>query len=359
MTSILTGSVVGGGAGGRLSLNALNQSSRYKLVAVADLRPEIRADLEMEYPGLRTFATHEEMFAQTPTDVVCVSTYAPSHEPVVMAAIKNPSLKGILVEKPLGDTAAAGRRILDAIRAHRLPMVVPHGLRAKATSMEIVERVVRGDIGELKLIEIQCDKWDLLNAGIHWLDFCLAATSETPISSVIAACDTSTRTFRDGMQVETVALTYVEDTKGVRVILQTGDFVNINTPGKSFLFRLVGTKGLLEFWGWEASYFLLNAEHPAGELITPQEFTVIGHQRHLETLADQIDSATPDYRLPESSQTALEICEAAFLSQKHGCQVKFPLSDFVPPVKTDWEPGKPYAGAGGGRDGRKLDAIAK
>jgi predicted dehydrogenase len=357
MLPVLTGSVVGGGVGGRLSLTALKKSGRYRLVAAADLRPEIRTELEMEYPGLRTFSTHEEMFAQAPTDVVCVSTYPPSHEPVVMAALKNPALKGILVEKPLGDTAAAGRRILQAIQARRLPMIVPHGLRAKAMPLEIVERIARGDIGDLKLIEVQCDKWDLLNAGIHWFDFCLAASGETPISSVLAACDTSTRTYRDGMQVETLAVTYVENARGVRFIVQTGDFVNVNTPGKGTLFRLLGTKGFIEFWGWEDSYFLLNAQHPSPEIITPKEFPVTGHQRRLETLAAQIEGGTPDYCQPESSLAALEICEAAFLSHRHGCLVKFPLSGFVPPAKTNWELGKPYAGAGGGRDGRKLDAV--
>jgi hypothetical protein len=49
-------------------------------------------------------------------------------------------------------------------------------------------------------------------------------------------------------------------------------------------------------------------------------------QRHwnLENLAIQIQKDAADYRLPESSQTALEICEAAFLSNKYRCQVHFP-----------------------------------
>jgi predicted dehydrogenase len=294
------------------------------------------------------------MLSRYPTDVVCVSTYAPSHEPLVCDVLTLPSLRGILVEKPLGDTAAAGRLILDAVKARGLPMVVPHGLRTRATPLEIIRKISLGEIGELRQIEIQCDRWDLLNAGIHWLDFCVAATEEAPIASVLAICDTSTRTFRDGMQVETVAVTYVENKNGVRMILQTGDFIRVNTSGKDTLLRLVGTRGIIEFWGWENGYFLLNAEHPAGRVITPEELPVIGHRRHLENLATQIQEKAADYRLPESSQTALEICEAAFLSNKYRCQVPFPLAAFIPPTISDWEPGKPYSGVGGGRDGRKL-----
>jgi predicted dehydrogenase len=207
----LSASVVGGGMGGRLSLEALRSSPTFELVAAADLRDEVRKALARDFPGLRTFASHEEMLAQCPTEVLCVSTYPPSHECVVLDALNLAALRGLLVEKPIGDTAAAGRRILDAIKARNLPMVVPHGLRVRATPLEIVKRIEKGDIGELRLIEVQSDKWDLLNAGIHWLDFCLAATAESPIASVLAACDSSTRTYRDGMQVETVGVTYVEN----------------------------------------------------------------------------------------------------------------------------------------------------
>jgi predicted dehydrogenase len=352
---LLTASVVGCGLGGRLSLDALSISPFFHLVAAADLRPDIQPSLEQDFPGIRTFGSHKEMFARCPTDVVCVSTYAPSHEGIVLDALELPSLKGILVEKPIGDTAAAGRRIVDAIKSRNLPVVVPHGLRTRATPLDVIARILRGEIGELRLIEVQCDKWDLLNAGIHWLDFCLAATNEAPITSVLAALDTSTRTFRDGMQVETVAVTYVENVNRVRMILQTGDFIHLNTPGKKTLFRLVGTQGLIEFWGWEKGYSILNAEYPAGQIVVPEEFDVFGHRRHLENLANQIRSGTPDYRMPESSLTALEICEAAFLSCQYRCQIQFPLASFVPPAASDWQPGKPYSGAGGGRDGRKLE----
>src|ERR1700740_1782804 len=270
----LPASVIGCGVGGRLSLEALSVSPLFRIVAVTDLRLEVRESLEQEFPGLRTFGSHQEMFAQCPTDVVCVSTYAPSHESIVLDALALNSLRGILVEKPLADTAAAGRRILDVIKSRNLPKVVPHGLRTRATSTEVIDRVLRAEIGELRSIEVQCDKWDLLNAGIHWLDFCLAATGEASIASVLAACDTSTRTYRDAMQVETVAVTYVENVNGVRMILQTGDFIPVDPPGKNTLFRLTGTGGIIEFWGWEKAYSILNAQYPAGQIIVPDEFPV-------------------------------------------------------------------------------------
>ncbi|MBL8126063.1 MAG: Gfo/Idh/MocA family oxidoreductase [Thermomicrobiales bacterium] len=349
----LTASVVGGGSGGRLSLKALTASDRFQLVAATDLRDDVLCGLQQDYPTLRTFTDYREMFAACPTDVVCVSTYPPSHEPITLDALELP-LKGILVEKPLGHTAASGQRILNAIRQRGIPMAVPHGLLAKRTPLEIIERVQDGQIGELVLIEIQCTGWDIINAGIHWLDFALTALRNEPVESVLALCDSTTRTYRDGMQVETVAVTSVQMQSGVRVVMHTGDHLHVNRPGKATLFRLVGTAGVIEFWGWENGYRIVNACHPSGETIVPEEFPVIGHRRHLEHLADMIVSGDHDFSIPEGSLLALEVCEAAYLSSRHRCQVTFPLASFVPPPATAWEPGQPYAGAGGGRDGRML-----
>lgn len=349
----LTASVVGGGVGGRLSLKALAAADRYRLVAATDLRPDVLAGLERDFPGLRTFTDHREMFATCPTDVVCVSTFPPSHEEISLAALDLP-LSGILVEKPLGHTAVSGHCILDAIRRRGVPMAVPHGLLAKRTPLEIIDRVQNGEIGELVLIEIQNTGWDIINAGIHWLDFAVTVLKNDPITSVLAQCDSTTRTYRDGMQVETVAVTSLQSQRGVRVIMHTGDHLNVNSPGKATLFRLVGSAGLIEFWGWENGYRLLNASHPGGTTIVPVEFPIIGHRRHLEHLADMIASGSYDYSIPEGSLLALEACEAAYLSSRHRCLVTLPLEHFSPPAPTSWDPGEPYAGVSGGRDGRML-----
>ena len=354
----LTASVVGGGMGGQLSLGALAASDCYELVAAADLREEVRAQLEAKFPGLRTFPDHQTLFRECPTEVVCVSTYPPSHEPVTMDALAMLPLKGILVEKPLGHTYASGQRILQAVRAKGLPMVVPHGMLAKRTTLKILERVYGGEIGDLKLVEIQCNTWDIINAGIHWLNFFVMLTRQEPVAFVMALCDSSTRTYRDGMQVETAAVTYAQTLSGIRVVMNTGDDVKINEPaeeaGHMFLFRLIGTLGQIEFYGWESPYRLLNAANPAGIVITPQEMPITGHRFHLENMARQIADGAPNYAIPESSLRALELCEAAYLSSQYGCRVRLPLENFVPPAPNDWQPGQPYAGHGGGRDGRKL-----
>ncbi len=349
-----TASVVGGGSGGKLSIRALDASDRYELAAITDMRQDVLDELKQQYPQIQTFTSHKDMFAQCPTDVVCVSTWPPSHKEVTLDALEI-GLKGILVEKPLADVAADGKALLDAIKAKQLPMAVPHGLLALPHSLEILDRVHAGEIGDLKLVEIQCDKWDIMNAGIHWLNYFVNLVQCEPMAWVMCQCDAATRTFRDGMQVETEAITYVQAQSGVRCIMQTGDFVDVNREGKGVLFRLVGTAGQIEFWAWENAYILLNAAHPGGEMMTCEPAAKFNHWLRLDEVAEQIDAGARDYTIPDSSLMALELCEAAYLSNRHGCKVELPLDTFSPPGPVDWDPGKPYAGAGGGRDGRKLE----
>ena len=360
----LTASVIGGGFGGGLSLDALAASDDFDLIAVTDLRPEVCQTLEQKFSGVRSFTDHREMFATCPTDVVCVSTYPPSHEPITLDALKFPRefpLRGILVEKPLGHTVASGRRILEAIRAQNLPVAVPHNLLSKDAPLQILERVRAGEIGALRLLEVQCAPWDVMNAGIHWAHFFVMLTPSDPLEWVMAMCDAGTRTFRDGMQVETIAVTYAQTQSGVRFVMNTGDVVNVDPAAGGFetLFRIVGTHGLIEYPAWSDRFRILNAAHPHGQEVHVPDGPVNGHRRHLERLAvqihmGQIRAAQPDWTMIESSLRALEVCEGAYLSSQHRAQVRFPIHEFVPPSSNDWQPGQPYSGVGGGRDGRKL-----
>jgi predicted dehydrogenase len=354
MANVYTASVVGAGMGGQLSINALVAlADRFQLTAVTDLREEARRAIEAKFPSVRTFADHQEMFARCPTDTVCVATWPTSHLGIVRDALELP-VKGLLVEKPLADNYADGRKIFELARSRKLPLVVPHGLLVAEHSRQVLELVHHGRLGDLKLVEIQCRGWDIINAGIHWLDFAVALTWQAPAASVMAMCDNATRTYRDGMQVETEAVTYVQMEDGMRVVMHTGDHVKVAEPGESVLFRLIGTRGRIDFFGWKPCYRIYDRENPTGKLVEVPSNPQTNHQLYLHLLADQMDHGSTFYHWVEYSLAALEQCEAAYLSSKHRCVVPLPIEKFAPPQPSAWEPGQPYAGKGGGRDGRKL-----
>jgi predicted dehydrogenase len=350
----LTATVIGAGAGGTLSIDALLASKRYELIGVADLSAESRDRVTSKTGGsVATFANYEEMFVARPSDVVCVSTYAPTHLPITRAAVATGTVKGMLVEKPLGDTTAAGRQIVELLRSQNLPLVVPHGLMAQSAALEIIERVRGGVIGDLRVVEMECTEWDIINAGIHWLQFFVSLVEPSPIDLVLTAADTSTRTFRDGMQVETEAMTMARTANGVRVLLNTGDHVPMSRDDTVCLMRIIGSRGFIEFGAFESVYVLVAPGHDR-ERVDVAPFEVSGHQRHLEYLADQIEDGHRDYLVPETSLRALEIVEAAYLSKRRGTAIRPPVDGPQVEQGADWDPGIAYSGSGGGRNGREL-----
>ena len=353
MTRVYNAAVIGAGSGGQLSITALNASDRYNLVAVADISDEAQQKVKSDNPDVQVCTNHQTLFAAHELDVVCVSTWATSHLEITQAAL-DLSLSGILVEKPLADNYADARNLLTLVKQANLPVAVPHGLLVAPHVLEMIDLVKSNAIGELRLIEIECGGWDIINAGIHWLNFVVTLLADDPIDWVMACCDTSTKTFRDGIQVETVAVTYLHARSGVRVVMNTGDYVTTMEPDKSILFRLVGSHGMIEFYAWESVYRIVNAKHSQGTLVTVDGGSRTRHQAHLENLAQQMDSGKPDYRVAESSLAALEVCEAAFVSSQNQCAVTLPLEQFTIPQATEWQLGRPYSGQGGGRNGREL-----
>jgi predicted dehydrogenase len=347
----LTAAVVGAGTGGMLSARALMASDRYDLVAIVDISPEALERASHDVCSVKTFRGHREMLEEVHPDVVCISTFPTSHAAVMRDALAA-NVKGALLEKPITARWSEASELIRDVKYAQCPIVVPHGLFVSGASSTLLRRILAGEIGEVELIEIECSGWDILSAGVHWISFALAALGGEGIRQVLTACDAGTQTFRDGIQVETEAVTLAEAERGARIVMQTGDNVRLSRGGKQVVLRIYGSEGSAEFWGFEDQYMI----RPRGEVtvsISRERDQVSVHQAYLESLAEMIKNGASDYEVPELSLRALEVCEAAYVSNRHRCVVQLPLSDFKPPAEVTWDPGAAYAG-NGGRNGRSL-----
>ena len=355
----LSALVVGAGSGGTGCIQALAASPRYVLRGVADIAPAARQRVAAAHPDVALFADHRVALQTLRPDVVCVSTWPPSHVSVTRDALAAGSLRGLLLEKPIADTWRAGRELVDELRRHDLPCVVPHGLVVSTQGRAVIDQVRDGAIGTLRLVWIECRGWDILNAGIHWLHFALQLV-RGPFVEVQCACDSSTRTWRDGMQVETVASLVVTAADGARIALHTGDEVPMSAPAVGTLIRLVGSEGLIELPGWEPRYRIVSA-HPGAGSRQAREVQVTpgppSHAVYLDLLADHVAAGTPRWEQVERSLAALELCDAAYASAREQRAVRLDedTGQRAPTAAPgDWDPGRPYSGRGGGRDGRRL-----
>jgi predicted dehydrogenase len=113
--------VIGCGRMGRLHARVYSEMPQVRLVGVYDASADAAAAAAEEF-GCRAVATVEELLPQVRAVSIAVPTQA--HVPVAEACIG----RGVacLVEKPLAQDVAGGRRIVDAARRHGVAVQVGH-----------------------------------------------------------------------------------------------------------------------------------------------------------------------------------------------------------------------------------------
>lgn len=350
MAKKLRAVVVGYGDGGSTFVEEFAQNDRFQLVGVADLRKEVRERTEKQFKGTKAYESYADMFAELKPDIVSVHTYPPSHHIVVREALKH-SPKGFITEKPLGDTVEHGAEIVESLKKKGIPAQVPHSFAINAVGNEVRKRVYAGDIGDLRVIEIQNKDWDFMNAGIHWLHSFVLLTRNEPIDFVMAATESSTKTYRDGMQVETTGVSYTQTRSGIRCIMQTGDDTLVLSESGGLSYKIIGYNGIIE-WG-KGGYYIQSPKHPSRTFIEAKSGYTKAH--YVNILADEIESGKADYSNMDASLTALQIVEASYLAGKFQQKITFPWDPKkIAALKRDevYWPGVPYPGHGGGRNGK-------
>ena len=104
--------VIGTGAIGRTHIERLtNQVTGAKVVAVSDINQTVAEKVAETY-GAKFYASGEEVIKDPDVQAVVVTSWDPTHERYVLAAIQEG--KYVFCEKPLAETAESCRRIVDA-----------------------------------------------------------------------------------------------------------------------------------------------------------------------------------------------------------------------------------------------------
>ena len=116
------------------------------VVAVTDVDPARAQEVAGRVPGVRVHGTGQEVIADPQVDAVLVTSWGPTHEEYVLAAIA--AGKPVFCEKPLADTQEACLRIIDAeVAAGRRLVQVGYMRRYDAGYRALKEVVGSGDIG--------------------------------------------------------------------------------------------------------------------------------------------------------------------------------------------------------------------
>lgn len=118
---------------------------------------------------LACFDSHEELLASGLVDAVVVATPNMTHAAVLHDVLASPL--PVLVEKPLCTTVADCRAVVDA--AHRRDAIVWVGLeyRYMPPVARLIDRVRRGDVGEVRMVAIREHRFPFLPKVADWNRF--------------------------------------------------------------------------------------------------------------------------------------------------------------------------------------------
>ena len=132
-----------------LMLPTFQADPRVRLVAASDPRPEAGAQFEREFGG-RCHATVEAMCADPDVDALYIATPNELHAEHVVAAARHG--KHALVEKPMAIAVDEGLRMVAAVRAAGVVLVVGHSHSFDAPYLRARDAIARGTYGRARMI---------------------------------------------------------------------------------------------------------------------------------------------------------------------------------------------------------------
>lgn len=134
-----------------LHLPTLAKSGSCELVAMCDASPAVLADLKERYPAPLAYNRPEDLLRDPGVEAVLISVGDPLHVSLCLAALD--AGKHVLVEKPLGTTAAECLPIRDAARRSGRKVAV--GLMKRHDpGVQYARHVIAEDIGRLRSFSI-------------------------------------------------------------------------------------------------------------------------------------------------------------------------------------------------------------
>lgn len=150
MTGKLRFGIIGTGGIAGDFCDALRDSPSCEVVNALGSSPHKSAAFSARFGLPRSATTLRELLEDGSVDIVYVATPHPQHEAHALAAIEMG--KHVLCEKPLTIDALSTERVLEAARRRRVFVLEGYMYRCHPLLGALLERLRRGDIGELRHI---------------------------------------------------------------------------------------------------------------------------------------------------------------------------------------------------------------
>ncbi len=262
---VSTAAVIGIGDISALHLAAIRANPGIELVGVCDVDAG-RAETAGRAFGVPFFTDHRELLRAVSPQVVHVTTPHDQHVPVALDALNAGA--HVLTEKPIGQSVAAGRRLVEQAAASDQKVGVVFQNRYYPTAVAIREVVTSGVLGPVTGARAAVwwfrpaayyaavpwrGRWEnagggvLINQAIHTLDLLLWFLGAPSAVSGRAA----TLALQGAIEVEDTATIVTDHDSGVRSTLfatnthHTNADVELEVTGRDGSVRLIGGEAWL------------------------------------------------------------------------------------------------------------------
>jgi len=176
------------GCGGRANAHAwvypnIEEATR---VACCDLVEEKAVEFAGKYDIPKWYLDLDEMIEKEQPDLVHMSM-PPTIRYSLMKRLSDLGVPAVVVEKPIAIGARDYKKLRELEADSATKFTVNHQLRYHEKTMELVDRVQQGQIGNVRCLDASA-KLPMNGQGVHVLDLMFAYADYTDIRSVHAAC---------------------------------------------------------------------------------------------------------------------------------------------------------------------------
>jgi len=233
MTTLRAG-IVGMGPMGFRHLEAYGKLDHVHVVAVCDLRPEIKGKLDA---GTSFYIDYNDMFEKEDLDVINVVTTGPYHAQIVIAAAKA-GVPRILCEKPMATNVADAQEMVNVCKENNVRLAINHLTREFGPMKKFKQLLAQGVIGELRHLHFVMGGGRIGSIGTHFFDL-MRFLTDSDADWVIGSIDESYQGDHKGRKIyDPGGYGIIHFSNGARATLDLGE--DIGTPEQLLLSGSVG-----------------------------------------------------------------------------------------------------------------------
>lgn len=148
---------------------AYTSCSDTELVAVCDPDEKRLQRSKHKWSVSKGYQCVQEMLENESLDLISICTPSETHIPILNEIIKNKSIKGVLLEKPVGINIEEIQETLELVKASPICIQVNHIRRFPPVYRQIAQELHQGKIGKLQHVSALYTK-GIINNGSHIFD---------------------------------------------------------------------------------------------------------------------------------------------------------------------------------------------